>query len=383
MRSVIEEQEDERNGNDDQHQEIQSEPETFSICEEAAGEREEPDIHQEEICPEPVTGIHDEHLGAMSFIKEEEDVRDENDTVQMTIHSDICAAPQSDNVDPVSDDGEDVKDEKGILPVTSQSELSAGHVRSSVVSKFDEEAEPDVRGHQQVKEEEIPVNISEDVSMTSTTQPGESWCSSHVRDNFSVSHGYMDANHSCVKQQRGETSFIHSDCGKGFPRNGNLIRIKGVHTGQNPYGSSDYEKCFSTRKELHSQERSHMEEKTYICSECGKCFSHASNLIRHKKTHTGEKPFSCSDCGKCFSRASHLNIHKKTHTGERPFPCSECGKCFSQVSHRNTHKRIHTGERPFQCSECGKCFSRASNLNIHKKTHTGEMFQPVFTFQDQ
>ncbi|KAM4608224.1 uncharacterized protein O3C94_022837, partial [Discoglossus pictus] len=33
--------------------------------------------------------------------------------------------------------------------------------RSSVVSTLDHEAEPDMRSHQQVKEEEIPVNISE------------------------------------------------------------------------------------------------------------------------------------------------------------------------------------------------------------------------------
>ncbi|KAM4619679.1 uncharacterized protein O3C94_021042 isoform 2-T2 [Discoglossus pictus] len=65
MRSVREEQEEERNGNEYQQQEIQSEPgagnpdedlETLSIGEDTVGEREEPDIHQEEIFPGPVTG---------------------------------------------------------------------------------------------------------------------------------------------------------------------------------------------------------------------------------------------------------------------------------------------------------------------------------------
>ncbi|KAM4622944.1 uncharacterized protein O3C94_020651 [Discoglossus pictus] len=64
LRSVREEQEDERDGNDYQQQEIQCEPcagrpdedlETLSIGEDAVGEREEPDIHHEEICPGPVT----------------------------------------------------------------------------------------------------------------------------------------------------------------------------------------------------------------------------------------------------------------------------------------------------------------------------------------
>ncbi|KAM4651983.1 uncharacterized protein O3C94_014308 [Discoglossus pictus] len=39
--------------------------------------------------------------------------------------------------------------------------ISEGHVRPSVVSKFDEESALDLRSHQQVKEEDIPVNVSE------------------------------------------------------------------------------------------------------------------------------------------------------------------------------------------------------------------------------
>ncbi|KAM4687807.1 uncharacterized protein O3C94_006261 [Discoglossus pictus] len=71
------------------------------------------------------------------------------------------SGPQSDNVDPVSEGGEDETGEKEIPPGMIQSELSAGHVRPPVVSELGKEAEPDVRSHQQVKEEEIPVNISD------------------------------------------------------------------------------------------------------------------------------------------------------------------------------------------------------------------------------
>ncbi|KAM4642489.1 uncharacterized protein O3C94_016803 [Discoglossus pictus] len=310
------------------------------------------------------------------------------------ISSNRSSGLQNDNVDPVSEEGEDEMDEKDILPVTIHSELFAGHVRSSVVSKFDQEAEPDVRSHQQVKEEAIPVNISEgfhsgnmdtisvikeeederddqdiqqvkicsdpcaDFSMTSNE------CEEHqisllspdcVREDFSVSHGYMDTNQRYVKKQRGETSVIHSDCGK-----------------DNTYVCSEYVKCFSTPTDLNSQERPHTEEQTYICSDCGKCFSEASSINRHKRTHAGERPFPCSDCGKCFRDNSALNSHKRTHTGEKPFACSECGKCFSQATTLNDHKRIHTGERPFSCSECGKCFGTSKDLSVHKRIHSGE-----------
>ncbi|KAM4709338.1 uncharacterized protein O3C94_020417 [Discoglossus pictus] len=241
--------------------------ETLSICEEAAGEREEPDIHQEEICPEPVT----------------------------------------------------------------------------------------------------------DVSMTGNTCEEHQLLPGCVGEDFSVSRGYMDANQNCVKQQRGETSFIYSDCEKRrFTRSGNLIRLKAVHTGKNLYGSSGHEMNFRAPTAFNSHKKPYKEEKTYVCSECGKCFGNTSHLSRHKKSHAGERPFPCSECGKYFSSTSNLNKHKRTHTGERPFSCSECGKCFSQASDLNKHKRTHTGEKPFACSECGKRFSQGSNLHSHKKTHTGE-----------
>ncbi|KAM4707804.1 uncharacterized protein O3C94_008854 [Discoglossus pictus] len=283
------------------------------------------------------SGLPDDNLDMRSVIEEQEDERNGNDYQQQE----------------------------------TQSEPGAGHAGPSVVSMFDQEAEQDVRSHQQVKEEEIPVNIREDVSMTSNM------CEEHhvsflspdcVREDFNISNRYMDANQSCVKPQRDETSFVYSDCGKGFTRNANLVRLTGVHTGENP--DLDYEKRFSIPTLLHK--RPYSKEKTYVCSDCGKCYRDNSALNVHKRTHTGERPFSCSECGKRFTQTSHLNQHIKTHTGERQFPCSECEKSFIHASNRNKHIRTHTGEKPFTCSECGKCFSRASNLEVHNRTHTGE-----------
>ncbi|KAM4706505.1 uncharacterized protein O3C94_006689 [Discoglossus pictus] len=373
MRSVIEEQEDGRNGNDEQHQEIQSEPgagrpdedlETLSICEEAAGEREEPDIHQEEICPEPVTGLHSGNMDTISVIKDEEDESDNQDIHQEEICSNSCAGIRDENMGAMSviKEKKDVRNEKDTVQVTN--------------------------------------HIGADLSMTNNL-----YAEHHilllspdcVREDFSISHDYMDTNQSCAKQQGGETSFIYSDREKGFTSNANLIRLKGVHKGDNLCGFSDYEKCVSTPTYLNSKARFHTEEQTYecgksfskasslndhkrtcigertfSCSECGKCFGVASSLINHKRTHTGERPYACSECGKCFSSTSQLKKHTRTHTGERPYACSECGKCFSSKSDLKTHNRIHTGERPYECSECGKCFSSTSQLKKHKRTHTGE-----------
>ncbi|KAM4710128.1 uncharacterized protein O3C94_000133 [Discoglossus pictus] len=93
-------------------------------------------VKEEEIPVNISEGLHSGNMDTISFIKKEEDERDDQDIHQVEIGSDLCA----------------------------------GHVRSSVVSKFDQVAEPDVRSHQQVKEEEIPVNIREDLCPTQLYQ---------------------------------------------------------------------------------------------------------------------------------------------------------------------------------------------------------------------
>ncbi|KAM4642136.1 uncharacterized protein O3C94_016519 [Discoglossus pictus] len=145
VRSSVVSQFDQEAGPDVSHQQVKEEEipvniseglhsgsmDAVSVIKEEEDERNDQDIHQVEICSDPFAGLRDEHLDTLSVIKEEEDERDEKDIVQVTIDSDICD----------------------------------GHVSCSVVSQFDQEAEPDVRSHQQFKEEEIPVNTSEAASI--------------------------------------------------------------------------------------------------------------------------------------------------------------------------------------------------------------------------
>ncbi|KAM4642315.1 uncharacterized protein O3C94_016680 [Discoglossus pictus] len=111
--------------------------------------------------------------------------------------------------------------------------------------------------------------------------------------------------------------------------------------------------------------------KLFQCGECDKCFSTNYYRVLHQRTHTVGKQFSCSECGKSFSMNSNLLRHKLIHTGVKPFKCSECSKCFGTKSRLERHQIVHTGEKPFECSECGKCYSSKGNLLAHQTTHTG------------
>ncbi|KAM4650759.1 uncharacterized protein O3C94_013428 isoform 1-T2 [Discoglossus pictus] len=321
----------------------------------------------------------------------------------------------------VIEEGEDDRDEKDIDQVTVCSDLGAGHVKPSIVLNLEQEAEPDVRSRQQIKEEEFPVNISEglhdvilsivkeeeddrdekaiqqvemcsdncadgsmagNISEAYPISPSPSYC---AMEDFSVSDGEfnakqvsrktsknLDALSGHVTGHRGEKPCSCSDCGKIFNYSSSLKVHKRTHTGERPFACAECGKGFSNSSSLKDHNRTHTGEKPFACAECGKCFINSSGFQNHKRTHTGEKPFVCSYCGKCFSNSSNLKDHKRIHTGEKPFVCSDCGKCFRRASHLNGHKKIHTGERPFECSECGKCFNQTSILNEHKKTHTGE-----------
>ncbi|KAM4605839.1 uncharacterized protein O3C94_023237 [Discoglossus pictus] len=115
-----------------------------------------------------------------------------------------------------------------------------------------------MRSPPEIKEEEIPVNINEDVKPPVVSKVEQEVL--NIRDRQQVKEEESPGN-------------IRED---GTEIWNNLGEDHICHTVENPFA----------------------------CSECGKCFSRISDLNRHKMTHTGEKPFSCSECGKCFSRAS-------------------------------------------------------------------------------
>ncbi|KAM4628472.1 uncharacterized protein O3C94_019219 [Discoglossus pictus] len=117
-----------------------------------------------------------------------------------------------------------------------------------------------MRSPREIKEEEIPVNISEDVKPPVVSKVEQEEL--NIRDRQQVKEEESPGN----------------------------IREDGTEI-WNDLGEDDI--C-------------HTVEKPFACSECRKCFNQLSDLNSHKMTHTGEKMFPCSECyhesGSLFGR---------------------------------------------------------------------------------
>ncbi|KAM3914050.1 uncharacterized protein RB166_019230 [Leptodactylus fuscus] len=241
---------------------------------------------------------------------------------------------------------------------------------------------------QRCKEEEIPVDISPDDSISSTEghlplslsngseDDTQENCGEHllIGGLSSVLPGREPSSDpsQMVNERSGHSVdkiFTCSDCGKHFKKNLSLSMHKRIHNGERPFSCSECGKGFTKKSVLVEHQRIHTGEKPFSCAECGKCFTQKSSLVEHQRIHTGQKPFSCAECGKCFTQKSVLVKHQRSHTGQKPFSCAECGKCFSQNSDLVKHQVIHTGKKPFTCLDCGKCFARKDYLERHQRTH--------------
>ncbi|KAM4662925.1 uncharacterized protein O3C94_011259 [Discoglossus pictus] len=327
-----------------------------------------------------ILDVQGEHADTVSDGQELE--ADEKDIVQVTIHSELCAGSSSVKPSVVSRleqeklnmrDHQQVKVEE--IPVSISEEPS--NVKPSTVSKTEQE-EINIMDQQQVKEEEITVNIGEDgsPSMSTSGQYHISYRSMHVFD------GALEKTESYQKSIITNSQHKH---GTKFVENVDKELNSYVEMSvPEPHVSihKDYtckEESIAFLKNQSSETTNIIENlKNFLVTKNSyseyseNTLPNNSQLLAHECNHKVQKIFACSECGKCFNRKSNLVKHEKIHSCEKPFACSECGKCFTQKSNLFSHKATHTELKPFACSECGKYFKSKPGLVQHKRIHTGE-----------
>ncbi|KAM4614371.1 uncharacterized protein O3C94_022344 isoform 2-T2 [Discoglossus pictus] len=342
--------------------------------------------HQTVIIPgNRSSGLHEENLHIVSINEEGNYERPGKNIQQIEMHTNPCADHILEKPSFAFNLQQEEKHNFSCQQQIKKEEIPVNVSDGPSIVKPEPEDEPDLMEQQQIKEEEIPICISDVGSMSTNSlellsisdNNGEPYNKSiKSTDNLNkelISHVDVSFTEPClstreyITSKEGAVIYIKNQSKETknaleYQRNFLLMNNNCENYGENSL--CDDSQIYSHRKILAAA-------KQFACSDCGKCFNKKSNLISHERIHSCEKPFACSHCGKCFSQQSSLVKHQRVHTGEKPFACSECGKCFSQQSTLIKHQRVHTGLKPFSCSECGKCFKQKSDLVRHEENHSG------------
>lgn len=183
-----------------------------------------------------------------------------------------------------------------------------------------------------------------------------------------------------MNKHSGDKPFLCDICGKSYPARYSLAIHKQMKHDPNykPRGRVPCQFCgkmiLNRKQDLVRHRGIHTGEKPYVCHFCGKAVTNRESLKTHVRLHTGEKPFSCETCGTNFVSKNLLRVHKRTHTGEKPYCCNVCDKSFTQRSSLVVHQRTHASDRQLECEQCNKVFVGVHNLNDHQKTHANSIF---------
>ncbi|KAM4652329.1 uncharacterized protein O3C94_014689 isoform 2-T2 [Discoglossus pictus] len=407
--SFSEEREDERDGQDNQQEGIQSEPcaglqegnvETASVCvdgedETDGNDNEEIETHSDldtsELYCKIINSNHSLQEGNLEIVSvcvDGEDETDGNDNEEIETHSDLDTdggmtrntVEASGLLEVIVEEGidqfqTDQRTDSERNTSTDSYVYEKGNLASTSITCISEQIVC-------VKNEQFSINDSNLMCRTRSIKKEESancakpdkrtpvWGSIHPPHIEKVCNPKLLAvNH---RTHIGHKSYICSDCGKSFTTKPSLVTHQKFHIGESLCVCQTCGKGFSKRSVLIAHSRTHTGERPHVCQICGKCFSAKITLVRHHRTHTGEKPHACQICGKSFTDKSGLNAHHRTHTGEKPHVCQRCGKCFSTKHNLIRHHIIHTGEKPHVCQICGKCFFFEQYLVRHQRIHTGE-----------
>ncbi|KAM4622325.1 uncharacterized protein O3C94_020149 [Discoglossus pictus] len=205
-------------------------------------------------------------------------------------------------------------------------------VTPSVLSESDQEEETNMRSIPEIKEEEIPVDISDetlDVKPPVVAKVEQEELT--IRDQQQVKEEESPGN---IREddRRQNTS------GQHYITTTELHQTISVEYNNNGLKS---QRCNQQKSQKGKEES----------SECGKYFVNTTSLLKHQRVPKRNKPFACSKCEKRFTQKCHLIRHKNLHKGDKPFACFECEKRFTQKCHLIRHKNLHRGDKPFACSE--------------------------------
>ena len=232
----------------------------------------------------------------------------------------------------------------------------------------------EISNHIETRDEEAPVTLKEEISVSDTDQEKETTSLTAVNSFNGLKCQQCNYIGSCPSHLKQHMQYVHEglkfDCANCDYKSGDKSNLK-RHIEKNHLGITYTCELCKQIFNLKHQLKCHVEIKHnrlyFNCDKCQYKATSKSYLTNHIMVEHKGITFDCNICNHKYNSKRRLRHHTKNiHEGLK-YECHECDGLYASVGIMKKHvKRVHKGVK-YNCDICELKLSSTWNVSVHKK----------------